>query len=112
SIIALTANPDSARSTEGDVILDEFAFHLDARKIYEAIEPSITRGFATICSIWCVNSATKTKRAYQLTLYCPGLDVFRPFRHDKRQDSLRRRNPRGHRGGGDPCGTFRGAPSS
>jgi phage FluMu gp28-like protein len=45
-IIALTANPDSARSYEGDVLLDEFAFHLDARKVYEAIEPSITRGYS------------------------------------------------------------------
>jgi len=45
-IIALTANPDSARSYEGDVVLDEFAFHLDARKVYEAIEPSITRGYS------------------------------------------------------------------
>ena len=45
-IIALTANPDSARSYEGEVVLDEFAFHLDARKVYEAIEPSITRGYS------------------------------------------------------------------
>jgi phage FluMu gp28-like protein len=27
-------------------VLDEFAFHLDARKVYEAIEPSITRGYS------------------------------------------------------------------
>lgn len=45
-IIALTANPDSARSYEGDVVLDEYAFHPDARKVYEAIEPSITRGYS------------------------------------------------------------------
>jgi phage FluMu gp28-like protein len=45
-IIALPANPDTARSYEGDVTLDEFAFHKDARKIYEAIAPSITRGFS------------------------------------------------------------------
>ena len=45
-LVALTANPDSARSYEGDVVLDEFAFHLDARKVYEAIEPSITRGYS------------------------------------------------------------------
>jgi phage FluMu gp28-like protein len=35
-----------ARSYEGDVVLDEFGFHLDARKVYEAIEPSITRGYS------------------------------------------------------------------
>jgi phage FluMu gp28-like protein len=44
-IIALPANPDTARSYEGDVTLDEFAFHKDARKIYEAVGPSITRGY-------------------------------------------------------------------
>src|SRR3984893_10894318 len=44
-IIALPASPDTARSFEGDVTLDEFAFHKNARKIYEAIEPSITRGY-------------------------------------------------------------------
>lgn len=45
-IIALPANPDTARSYEGDVTLDEFGFHKDARKIYEAVAPSITRGFS------------------------------------------------------------------
>lgn len=45
-IIALPANPATARSYEGDVVLDEFGFHQDARKIYEAVAPSITRGFS------------------------------------------------------------------
>jgi phage FluMu gp28-like protein len=44
-IIALPANPDTARSYEGDILLDEFAFHKGARKIAEAIIPAITRGF-------------------------------------------------------------------
>jgi phage FluMu gp28-like protein len=44
-IIALPANPETARSYEGDILLDEFAFHLDARRIYEAIAPSIARGY-------------------------------------------------------------------
>lgn len=44
-VIALPANPETARSYGGDVLLDEFAFHLDARKIYEAIAPSITLGY-------------------------------------------------------------------
>ncbi len=44
-IRAFPANPDTARSYEGDVVLDEFAFHKQARKIAEAIIPSITRGF-------------------------------------------------------------------
>ena len=44
-IIALPANPDTARSYEGDVTLDEFGFHQDPRAIYQAIAPSITRGY-------------------------------------------------------------------
>ncbi|MGH3430874.1 MAG: terminase large subunit domain-containing protein [Mycobacteriales bacterium] len=44
-IIALPANPDTARSYEANVTLDEFAFHLDARAIYQAIAPSIARGY-------------------------------------------------------------------
>ncbi len=45
-IIALPANPDTARSYEGDVVLDEFAHHKDAAAIYEAITPATTRGFS------------------------------------------------------------------
>jgi phage FluMu gp28-like protein len=45
-IIAFSSSPDTARSFEGHVLLDEFAFHRDARKIYEAIGPSITRGYS------------------------------------------------------------------
>ena len=44
-IIALPANPETARSYEGHVVLDEYGFHQDARKIYEAVAPSITRGY-------------------------------------------------------------------
>ena len=51
-IIALPANPDTARSYEGDVTLDEFGFHIDARRIYEAIvkgetamEPGLPESF-------------------------------------------------------------------
>jgi phage FluMu gp28-like protein len=45
-IIALPANPETARSYEGNVLLDEFAFHRESRRIYEAIEPTITRGYS------------------------------------------------------------------
>jgi phage FluMu gp28-like protein len=44
-IIALPANPDTARSYEANIVLDEFAFHIDARAIYQAIAPSIARGY-------------------------------------------------------------------
>jgi len=45
-IIALPANPDTARGYTGNIVLDEFAFHGDARKIYAACFPIITRGYS------------------------------------------------------------------
>ena len=44
-IYGLPANPDTARGYSGHVTLDEFAFHLDADKIYAALYPTITRGY-------------------------------------------------------------------
>lgn len=44
-MIFLPANPDTARGYSGNVMLDEFAFHKDAKAIYGAIYPSITRGY-------------------------------------------------------------------
>ena len=45
-MIFLPANPDTARGYSGNVMLDEFAFHKDAKAIYSAIYPSITRGYS------------------------------------------------------------------
>ncbi len=45
-IIGLPANPDTARGYTGHIVLDEFAFHGDARKIYAACFPIITRGYS------------------------------------------------------------------
>lgn len=44
-MIFLPANPDTARGYSGDVYLDEFAFHKNAKAIYAAAYPSITRGY-------------------------------------------------------------------
>ncbi len=44
-IIGLPANPDTARGFSGNVLLDEFAFHQDSRKIWAALFPTITRGY-------------------------------------------------------------------
>jgi phage FluMu gp28-like protein len=44
-VIGLPANPDTARGFSGNVVLDEFAFHQDSRKIWTALYPTITRGF-------------------------------------------------------------------
>ena len=45
-IYGLPANPDTARGYTGYITLDEFARHLDADKIYEALYPTITRGYS------------------------------------------------------------------
>lgn len=44
-IIGLPANPDTARGFSGNVVLDEFAFHRDSRKIWTALYPTVTRGY-------------------------------------------------------------------
>jgi phage FluMu gp28-like protein len=44
-IIALPANPDTARGFSGNVVLDEFAFHADSKAIWAALYPTITRGY-------------------------------------------------------------------
>lgn len=41
-IIALPANPDTARGYSGNLILDEFAFHRDPAAIWRAIYPTIS----------------------------------------------------------------------
>lgn len=43
-IIALPANPDTARGYTADVYLDEFAIHQDSRKIWTALFPVISAG--------------------------------------------------------------------
>jgi len=42
-IIGLPANPDTARGFSGNLVLDEFAFHKDARKIWKACFPIVSR---------------------------------------------------------------------
>jgi phage FluMu gp28-like protein len=44
-ILALPANPDTARGFSGNVWLDEFAFHQDSRKIWAALYPIINNGY-------------------------------------------------------------------
>lgn len=47
-IIALPANPRTARGYSGNIVLDEFAFHRDAKAIYSAVFPFTTRGYRII----------------------------------------------------------------
>lgn len=43
-ITALPANPDTARGFSANGLLDEFAFHQDSRKIWQALFPVISAG--------------------------------------------------------------------
>lgn len=43
-ITALPANPDTARGFSANVMLDEFGFHADSRKIWTALFPVISAG--------------------------------------------------------------------
>lgn len=42
-ITALPANPDTARGFSASVLLDEFAFHTDSRRIWQAVFPIVSR---------------------------------------------------------------------
>lgn len=42
-ITALPANPDTARGFSANLLLDEFAFHKDSRKIWQACFPLVSR---------------------------------------------------------------------
>ena len=42
-ILSLPANPDTVRGFTGSVFLDEFAFHRDGPRIFQAIMPTVTR---------------------------------------------------------------------
>jgi len=44
-ILSLPQNPRTIRGFAGDVYLDEYAHHRDAREIYTAVFPSTTRGY-------------------------------------------------------------------
>lgn len=44
-MLALPANPDTARGHSANIVLDEFAFHADSREIWAALFPTITRGY-------------------------------------------------------------------
>lgn len=44
-ITALPANPDTARGFSANVLLDEFAFHQDSKKIWGAVFPIVSKGF-------------------------------------------------------------------
>ena len=45
-IISLPASPTTVRGYSGHVFLDEFAFHRDAKAIWRAMQPTISKGYS------------------------------------------------------------------
>lgn len=45
-IISLPASPNTVRGYSGHVFLDEFAFHRDAKAIWRAMQPTISKGYS------------------------------------------------------------------
>jgi phage FluMu gp28-like protein len=81
SIMCLPASPETVRSFAGDVLLDEFAMYKEDRNVYNAIFPSITRGYnITINStplgnnnmfyeIWNNSNKYKNYSRYKIDIY-------------------------------------------
>lgn len=53
SIFSLPPNPETIRGFNGDIFLDEFALYKNDKRVYEAIFPSITRGYDLSISSTC-----------------------------------------------------------
>lgn len=65
-ILALPANPATARGYTADVMLDEFAMHKDSRAIWASVFPTVTRGEGEIDI--CSTPAGKSNMFYDLSL--------------------------------------------
>lgn len=57
-IIVLSASPRTARGFSGDLILDEFAHHMEARALWAAAEPIISSNPEFLCRIASTHSTT------------------------------------------------------
>jgi phage FluMu gp28-like protein len=91
-IKVLAASPRTARGFSGDLILDEFAFHEDSTKIWEAAEPILSANRDYLCRIastpngrhnmfyrLCTNSAMTTRKVPRSVACEQGLQIFHPL---------------------------------
>lgn len=78
-IVGLPANPDTARGWSANILLDEFALHKDAREIWRAMFPTVTRGYRVI-----VVSTFKGKsnKFYELFYGAPTLQRYDGQQHE------------------------------
>ncbi|MHA1574138.1 MAG: terminase large subunit domain-containing protein, partial [Alphaproteobacteria bacterium] len=79
-IHGLPANPDTARGSHGNVVLDEFAHHKDAREIWRALAGCITRGYKLI-----VQSTPAGKRGKFYELWGKGSEDWQRHKTDIHQ---------------------------
>jgi phage FluMu gp28-like protein len=95
-IKVLAASPRTARGFSGDLIHDEFAFHEDSTKIWEAAEPILSANRDYLCRIAStpngrhnmfyrlVTNPAITTRKVPRSLACEqGLEIYHPNTRDK-----------------------------
>jgi phage FluMu gp28-like protein len=70
-ITALPANPDTARGFSSNVLLDEFAFHADSKKIWGALFPVISKAGLVLRVVSTPNG--KTNKFYELITQNPSI---------------------------------------
>jgi len=87
-ILALAANPDTARGNSANVVLDEYAFQKDSRAIWAALFPTITRGYKIrimstpqgrqnkFYEIWSGNPKFSKHRVDIYEAYAQGLKIY------------------------------------
>lgn len=69
-ILSLPASPNTVRGFSGHVFLDEFALHRDSREIWQALFPTITRGYRLR-----ITSTPKGKQNMFYDLYAHGKEI-------------------------------------
>ena len=104
-ILILAASPRTARGFSGDLILDEFAFHENAKAIWDAAEPIIRANPDFLCRIASTHNGPKTLfNKWCRTKFFPVVSVplslaWKLSRHDEKAPliliSLRTRDDKG-----------------
>lgn len=95
-ILVLAANPLTARSFSGDLILDEFAFHQDGAAIWSAAQPIIESNPDYLCRIastpngkhnqfyrMATNPAIPLRKVTRTEAYAQGCKVFHPVTREE-----------------------------
>ena len=82
-LIALPANPDTARGYSGNLILDEFAFHDRPAEIWRAIYPSISSPFRGEKKLRIVSTPNGKTNKFHDLWHCPDNPARTAYSHHK-----------------------------